>query len=411
MIFGALFHILGFLEIQVEGTRLERFVNLAVSNGIYVWDVRRRDGVLRLKMGLGAFRRVRPVARKAGCRVRIIRKRGWPFLLRRLVRRRVLLFGGAAVALCAYMLSSYVWFVQVRGLHQLPEERVGEALARLGLRPGVRKSALDFQRVAARLPLEVPEISWAGIHVRGTRVVVEVAERTVLGVRQRPEEVPADVVAAKDGLITRMLVLMGDGVVSEGQTVRRGQVLIRGTLLPYQGDLPKDSKVDLPPPRLVRARGIVMARVWYDIYIEKPLYPETVVRTGRSWTRRIIRLAGKNIVLSGFGKVPFSDYEREETVVRPAGWRNSKLPIELITFRYFDVVRRTETISQGEAVRRAQAEAKDRLFRQIPANARVLRESSQVLQGDNRMVGVHLFIETEEDIGRPRRIGGLGHSG
>lgn len=401
MILRALSFLLGYVELRVEGRHLERFVNLAVSNGIYVWDVRRLEGELRLRMGLRAFRRLRPVARRARCRIRVLGRRGFPFLLRRVARRRVLWVGAAAAFLLLYVLSAHVWFIQVDGLQEVPERRVLAALDRLGLRPGVAKRGLQLERMADRLPIEVPELAWAGIHIRGTRAVVRVAERTVLLRRQAPDEAPADVVAAKDGVITRVLVLMGESVVSEGQTVRRGQVLIRGHLTPYEGEPPQDAG-KLPPPRRVRARGMVRARVWYDTYAETPLRPEIAARTGAVFTRRLVRVAGKTVVLSGFGKVPFADYQREETVVRPAAWRKNRFPVELFTLKYYEVVRRVETLTQGEALRRAQAEAKRRLLERIPVTARILRETTQVLQGDGQVVGVRLAIETEEDIGRVR---------
>lgn len=400
MILGALFYLLGYLEVRLEGAHLERFVNLAVANGIYVWDVRREEGALWLKVGLRAFRRLRPVARRARCRLRIVGKRGWPFLLRRAVRRRVLLVGGLVSLLVLYLLSSFVWFVQVEGLRQVPEGRVLAALSRLGLRPGAYKGGLDLKRVSDRLPIEVPGIAWAGIHLRGTRVVVEVAERTVLRPRQRPDAAPADVVAAKDGLVTRVLVLMGEGVVAEGQTVRRGQVLIRGGIAPYEGEPPPGAKS--MASRWVRARGIVQARVWYDTYVEMPMRVETVVRTGAVFTRRIVRVAGKSLLLSGFGRPPFADYRREETVLRPAAWRKNRFPVELVTLEYHEVVRRIQTLTQGEAVRRAQDEARRRLLERVPVAARIRRENVQVLQGDDRVIGLRLVIETEEDIGQVR---------
>ncbi len=403
MALGLLFYLLGYLEVRVAGARPERFLNLAVANGIYFWDVRWRDGELHLKMGIEAFRRIRPIVHRSRCRVRILRRRGFPFAWRRAAGRRVLLAGGLVLLACFYLLSGFVWFIEVRGLKEVPEEAVLTALARLGLRPGAWKGRIDPDRVGEELPAIIPRLGWAGVYFQGTKAVVEVAERTVLPADRRPEEAPGDIVAAKDGLITHFLVLRGEGLVREGQTVRRGQILVRGMVGPAEGDVPPGDRVS--PPLLVRARGVVRARVWYDAYAEVPLRMETPVRTGDAYVRRIVKILGKPVVVSGWRRVPFDDYQVEETIVRPREWRNIAIPVEFKLLRYHKVIRRVDDITQSEAVRRAQVEARRRILEEVPVSAHILKESAQVVQLDRRLVGVRVMLETEEDIGRFRPAG------
>lgn len=407
-----LFYIVGHLEVRVSGRRPERFLNLAVADGIYFWDVRWRGEAIVLCMGLRAFKRIRPIARKSRCRVRIIRKRGVPFLVRRAAGRRVLLGGVAALVLLLYTVSSYVWFVEVQGLKTVPRDRVINALSRLGLHTGAYKGGLDLEMIAHVLPSEVPELAWAGVYVKGTRAVVEVAERTLLPPEKRPVDAPADMVAAKDGLITQLIVLSGEGAARNGQTVRKGQVLIRGRVTsPAEarktaaGDQTADGKDRVTTvSRPVRARGLVQARVWYDTYMEIPLKLEISARTGRSFTRRELYLAGWRLILSGWGEAPFADYQAEETLLRPREWRKTSMPVELIYIRYHEVMRRSTSITRAEATRRAHEEAKRKLLETIPPAARIIKESSSVVQAGPGFVGLRLVIEAEEDIGRIREI-------
>lgn len=389
---------------RVSGEWLERFLNLAISQGIYFWDVRRRDGQLTARMGVWAFHRIRPIARKSRCRVRITRRAGLPFLLRRAAGRRLLLLSAAAMVLLLYISSSFIWVVEVRGLKTLPEEKVFARLAGLGLRPGAYKGHLDPERLANALPLEMREIAWAGIHIEGTRAVVEVAEKTLLPEQSRPEGSPGDIVAARDGLITQILALAGEPLVRAGDTVRQGQVLIRGIVNPWgEGAVPEKGAL---PPAPVRARGIVRARVWYDTYVEMPLVIKTAVRTGKVYSRRLVRFAGREVVLSGRWPVRLADYQLEETRLRPPRWRNTSFPVEFIHLRYYEVVRRSQVIGRTEAITRAEAEAKRRLMERIPVQARILKESTQVVQDDGRLVGFRMVIEVEEDIGRLEVAGG-----
>ncbi len=393
MLFRVIFFLLGYLEVLVSGKRPERFVNLALANNIYFWNVRwSRDG-LRLYMGLWAFRGIRSTARRARCRVRIVSKRGLPFLLKRAAARRVLAAGGVALIALFYAVTSFVWFIEIHGLKTVERERVLLTLGKLGLYPGVYKGSLDLDQIASRLTAEMNELGWAGIHARGTKVIVEVAERSLLLPSQRPDEAPGDIVASKDGVVESILVLRGEGLVRPGDTVRQGQVLIKGLMNPWiDGEAGSGS---MP----VRARGVIKARVWYDLYVEVPLRQDKPVRTGRSWSRMVVRLAGKNIIIRGFGGVPFKDYQLEESVVRPEEWRKTVFPVEFITQLYYEVKRQIDTISEVEAIKRAEAEARRKMMRRIPVSARIHREDIRVVQRNSSFIGLRMTVEAEEDIG------------
>ena len=97
--------------------------------------------------------------------------------------------------------------------------------AELGLRPGVWKRNLDLSELEEELARRHGEIAWAGIRVRGTVLEIEIVEHLPEpGLDNRP----ADLVAAKDGLILRILALEGTAAVAPGDTVAKGDLLIAG---------------------------------------------------------------------------------------------------------------------------------------------------------------------------------------
>lgn len=399
MVLWLVAHLLGFVEVRVTGGSPERFLNLAVTRGIYFWNVRHRDGGLHLNVGLRSFRALRPVARRAGCRVRVVRRRGLPFFLGRVRRRRALLAGAAAMAALVYVSSSLVWAVEVRGLRTLKEPAVLAALAELGLRPGVWRARVDPKRVAAALPAAVPQVAWASVRLEGTKAVVEVVERTLLAEEDRPDATPGDVVAAKDGLLVRLTVLAGEPAARPGELVRRGQILIRGVINPWgEGEAPPK---DAPGPLPVRARGMARARVWYHTYVEQPLVQAVPAPTGAVRVRRYVQVAGARLVLSGGGVPPFRDYRVEEVRLRPPRWRNATFPVEFVQLRYYEVTRRERRLTRAEALARAEAEARRLLRARIPAEAHLVRESVQVVRDEPELIGLRLVMETEEDIARP----------
>ena len=78
------------------------------------------------------------------------------------------------------------------------------------------------------------------------------------------DQAAADLVAAKDGLITSLIVVEGTPLVEEGATVSRGELLIRGEKTLWYLDGSSETKK-------IKAEGRVLARVWYEQEIEEPL--------------------------------------------------------------------------------------------------------------------------------------------
>ncbi|KUK84102.1 MAG: putative membrane protein, partial [Pelotomaculum thermopropionicum] len=286
-IFKLVSYLLGYVVILVTGEAPEKFVNMAAGRGIFLWDVfRKSDRAIMMKVRLNAVRPLRHIARRTRCRFRIYRRRGVPFHAAWLRRRKALALGAVLFLAALYLLSSFVWFIEVRGNEQLSAVEVLEAAEEAGLCRGVPKWNIEAGRVEAKIQEALPLVSWTGVYIKGTRVIIEVAERTVPGEEDRR---PAHIVATKEGLVKEVLVLDGYPVVKEGDTVEQGQVLISGEI-PPPAEETTPSGGEKPPgdvseaerqPRYVHAKGIVRARVWYEGYGEAG-----TVETGRRPTGR-----------------------------------------------------------------------------------------------------------------------------
>jgi len=84
LIFRLWNYIRGYVIIFVEGYFLEKFVNICTRRQILLWDIQRdRNSKMTLKVSIRGFKMLKPVAKKTGCRVKILEKRGLPFLLNR----------------------------------------------------------------------------------------------------------------------------------------------------------------------------------------------------------------------------------------------------------------------------------------------------------------------------------------
>ncbi|MDD4238115.1 MAG: sporulation protein YqfD [Desulfotomaculaceae bacterium] len=406
LLFRLMSALLGYVVIMVTGEAPERFVNMAASRGIYLWDITRvSEGAVLMKVRLGTVKSLRHIARRTKCRFHFERRVGLPFLYKRLLRRKALALGVLFFLATLYLLSSFVWFIEVKGNERLTVPEVLGAAAEAGLNRGMPKWRVETGRVETAIEEKLPLVAWTGVYIKGTKVIIEVAERVV---PDAEDNRPSHIIATKAGLVKEVLILNGHPAVKEGDTVSPGQVLISGEIPPFEeplkpveeqklGEEPKPQKTS----RFVHARGIIRARVWYDGYGEANIVETGLRSTGRSETRVSIKFKGKEIILSGNQNVPYECYDTETLVKTIPQWRNLEVPVELVTLKYYEMAEyREEHGIEGArslAVERALAEATGL----IPKEARVTNRLLEEIQTGHpeNIVRVKVTIETIEDIG------------
>jgi similar to stage IV sporulation protein len=402
----------GYLLLTVEGTSPEKFINMAVSRGIYLWDLSwLNNDILLIKVEVAAFRALRHIARATRCRVRIRDKRGYPFFVSRFHKRKMLLWGCLIFCLLLHLMSSFIWFVEVksdRELHYLTPDNILAAAKQEGLYRGAFKGTMDLSKLTNGMGNRVPQLAWVVINIKGTKVTIEVAEQ-VLPPRSETNDSPANIVATKDGVVKEVLVLSGEARVAENETVRQGDILISGIIQPKLPEPPanKDNVLPpvLPPPKYVRARGMVRARVWYEEEKAVPMVQIHQGLTGACMKSIAIRWCGKEVWATGPKEIPFAYYRREQRqkTILPAGWRNWRIlndPVEVITTTYSEMQYTRQYLGPEKAGQLAEAEASKQLLTKIPPQAKVVERKAEIISRDNQEVLVRVTVEALEEIGQ-----------
>ncbi|MGQ9512130.1 sporulation protein YqfD, partial [Thermodesulfitimonas sp.] len=247
--------------------------------------------------------------------------------------------------------------------------------------------------VEQHLKEQFPAIAWVGVKVRGGKAMVRIAEKRL------PAPVPsnpAHIVARKAGLIKELLVLEGQPLVKEGDTVLPGQVLISGEVVPGDGE----SGIVPGRPRYTRAKGIVRARVWYEGCGEA-LLVERGERVGRSVTVRMVRVASREFRIQGPKRVPYARYRVRVTAKKPLQWRNFGAPVELINKEFTELIPYEVRRTGVEARRLAEKRAWNALRPSLPVGRRILSKRYVVVaSGRREVVQIRLKVEVLEDIGQ-----------
>jgi len=394
----------GYVTLVVKGGNLEKLINMAVSRGLYLWDIRRVDpDTARVKLRLNGIKALRHIARVTRCRFRITGKSGLPFKVARLKKSKTLLAGAVISALLVYIMSSFIWFVEVRGNKNIPADRVEKIAGEAGLAIGTLKAGLNKDSIEKYIRNEIPGVAWVGIKITGTKAIIEIAEKIII---PPVDNSPANVVAEKAGLIQDLLVLSGKPVVSEGEMVRKGDVLITGCITPEPkpGEKPdgenRDHQVPLTPVRLVRAKGIVRAKVWYEGYGECSLVDQGTKRTGKETQVVSIRVFGKALVIKGPKRSPYRDFVTSTNIKKLPEWRNINIPVEVVTTNYYEVEKYRDIIDISDAKSRARDKALAGARTKVPSDARIVREiSEEIFARGSNIIRVKAVLEVIEEIG------------
>ncbi len=134
------------------------------------------------------------------------------------------------VLLLNILLSGLVFDVRISGNLEVPSYKIREALDSLGLRIGKRFSSLDTSSIEVGLLNSFDDIAWVNINRRGTVAYVEVVERKGAGAPENKDSRPSNIVAACDAVIEEITVKSGKAMVSAGDVVRTGDILISGVI-------------------------------------------------------------------------------------------------------------------------------------------------------------------------------------
>ncbi len=383
--------LLGYVVIEAEGGGVEKLFNLALSRGILFWNVRRRGDKTVFSTYPDNFPLLRPLSRKAGCPIRIQGKAGFPFLFYRFKKRRGLVAGLILFFLFLYTASGFIWFIEITGAEELAEESLRATAEDLGLSPGTLKRGLDFYSLEREFLLARRDLSWVGFEIRGTKLEIRVVEKTL------PEEdfrdVTSDLVASKDGLIEKILVLSGEARVEAGDTVREGEILVSGILTAHYQE---GEEVIEGEAGAVRARGEVWARVWYEFSAAYPLTEYTRERTGNRTAFHTLSFLGREIHL-GAPSSPYGNYEVEE-IKRRVKWRNLDTPVEFMTLYYYEVEVTARELSRDEALFKAGEELFARAQKALPPEAEIAGHRREELPPREGKLRLRLVIETRENI-------------
>ena len=271
------FAVKGKCRVELNGAYPENLLNACALNGLEIWDMRCVD---RYRLSFLVYENdvetLKKLAEKSMCDITVQAVSGGS-RLKGFVKRHMVLFIGLAIVLLLLVLSGFfIWDMEVYGNEKLSDGEILRVLSECGVDCGSFWPGVDKELLRSEVLLKLPELAWMTVNVNSSRASVVVSERI-----EKPEiyveSESADLVAKKTGIIKRISALNGKVLVTEGNSVTEGEVLISGLM---------DSIT--AQPRLVRAQGQVMAETWYELHSVSPA--ELAAKKPASGSRRRVAL-------------------------------------------------------------------------------------------------------------------------
>lgn len=382
-------YILGYVNVEIEGYYIERFINTCMKNGIFLWGLnRKKSTILYAKMGVNDYKNAVEIARKHGCRIKIKRKRGTPFLIKKYKKRKLLIILIALIMFIIFAMSRFIWNVEITGNSKIDGKEILEIVNKEGLKVGTKKSKMDIDNIINKIRIDREDLAWVGIEIKGTNAIVKVVEAD-----EKPEIIDEEdfcnIVATKDAEIYSINAQNGTIMQEKGAKVKKGDILIAGWMEgKYTGRY------------YVNSNGEVKGKVIYSQIEKIDKIENKREQTGNINKKYAIKF--NNFKINFYKRL--SKFEKYDTIYTGKNielFSNFYIPIEIIKYTNYEVEEKQINHTREEAETLGKLRAHEKLDGLI--NGKIDDEKLEVTEYEN-YYEVKLILTVIESIGTKEKI-------
>lgn len=383
-------YILGYVSIVVEGYFIERFINICNNQKIFLWNMQRKHStIIKVNIGVKDFKRIKNIAQKTKCRVKIQEKKGMPFILHKYKKRKIFAIFFILLIFAVITLSNFIWNIEVTGNDKISAEEILRDLEENNFKIGTTKINLNTKRIIDKVRLKRDDLAWMGIEIKGTNAIVKVVEADLKPDIIQEQEY-CNIVATKDAMIVKISAQNGIAVVKEGDIVTKGTILVQGWL-----------EGQFTGIHYVHANGEVQAKVWYSKKERLKLNQTKKIQTGNVKNKYSVKINNFEInLLKGVPK--FQNYDTIETSKKLKLFSNFYLPIEINKKTYQEYENQEVQYTFEEAKQLAIEKAEEELKEQIEDKSIIDKKINASQLNDE--VEVEVIYEVLENIGTKEKI-------
>jgi similar to stage IV sporulation protein len=392
LFFAKIFHFFkGYVILSVTGNNKEKFISKSAEAGYKIFDIKYDGDEIKAKMPLCDYRRILEL--KGIWNLKVIKRCGIPPFAARLKKKK-----GVFAVLCIIILtlltgSQFIWSIDYDADKDVDIEKMKTAVEYAGLKIGAFKPKLKKPEEMKNIILNRADgVSWCWVYVRGTKAVIRV-RKNIIPPEIFDDATPCDIIAARNGIIKRVITRKGRLVVENNQSVTAGDTIISGTF--DFGDVKGYQ---------VHSKGIVEA---YTNHTKSGIYKQYYcykTYTGRSQRFLILKLYKWQIPLYIKDRIRFQNYDSEDRHFDAKIGRNNYIGIGLEISKLKEYETQKEPISYETTVSFAQEELERDISRELLPKSQLISKNCTHERIDEETVKVTVTMDFLEEIGTEKRI-------
>lgn len=392
--------ILGFIVIRVTSDNKERFINMCRFKDIRLYSITPGDGYIEAQMAAKDFRRLREVARKTKSRVKIIKKSGLAFMAFRYRKHYSFVAGIFLCISFLYICSLFLFNITFSGNISLTQPVLLRYLDSIGVKNGMRISAIDCDMIETKMRQDFDEITWVSATVKGNHLYVYIkendgylnaaenlqsqnssmqSEANENGGAAGSEISGSNIVATQNGIVESIITRSGTPMVKKGDEVTAGQILVSGIVEIY------DDTGELMTKRAVNADADIYVRNETEYSDTLEAVYEQKVFTGRKKTVKTLAF-GDYILNIGFEKPGFKMYDTVYNYKNVALEENFYLPVAFGSRTYYEYELVQSEYTDEEAVAILNKNLNAALSEYLENNVQILDNRVRILKNNDAYV-------------------------
>ncbi len=218
------------IRFRAIGGYQEKFLSVLIQNDIQLYEISEKNNELSAVVKASDYTYIARTAVKNGVRIRISEKYGLYFRLYSYRRRWGLVVGPMCCIAVILILSQFVWDIRVSGNNNLSKAQLYSLADECGIYPGAYVHNFYANDCERKGMSDIKLLSWISVEREGSRIYIKVKEKEPVKTEEIPAEIPCNIVSDYDGQLISATVKRGVLQVNTGDGIRKGQLLISGTV-------------------------------------------------------------------------------------------------------------------------------------------------------------------------------------
>lgn len=282
-------------------------------------------------------------------------------------------------------ISNYLFEIEVIDNNKELKDFIIKELNNNGIKPWhVKKSYEELTTIKDKILNENKEkLEWLEIVESGVKYIVKVEERIKNPLKKM--ENPSNIVASKNGIVKKILASNGQVLVMNETYVRKGDILISGTI--KLNDKEKDK---------VQAKGEIYGETWYKVRAEQSFHEKLDELTGKTKKGLRIRYFNRDYKM-------YKDFNNsvinENILVF-----NQILPIYISLDNVQEKDHKDLILSYEDALNLAIKKAKKRLNDTLDSEEKIISENQLKVEVKDSKIIVDILFTVYEKISVEERI-------